>query len=830
MPSAKCLLLALLTAASCTLSARARGFIDRLEPPVAERGKTTRVTLVGSQLANARDLWTSLPAGAVSATAITSEPGRATFDLRVSATAPVGMAGLRLATTDGLSNVQLFLIDDLPVRPRPTLGDTPTKVTLPVALWGAFREGEVDRFALDATAGQRVSFEAVANRFGRDSDPLITIRDAAGRWIAEHDYDAGLYFDCRFEHVFAAAGAYVVEVRDARYHGGEHAAYVLRMGRFPAARTAVPAVVQPGATTDLRLPELGQTTVALATAPTQADGAFFAAVRRPGDEGSAWLPLEASSLSVTIHRETNNPHGAARLPMTAAGMGGLAGCIPAGNTLFAVGGLVTSRAPGTDAAMPGMLCGVLAKPNQRDLFWLRLKAGQRLIVRAEARSLNSPADLEMQILDGAERELRRASDTNGLDEPLRFDFAAPADGPYGLAVRDAARDGGPAFAYRIEVRPALPRLSVTAEVEGVTVPRASYQPIPITIVRADYAGPVLLTLLDAPPGVTLTPTLIPAGVNAVVCKLHAAPAAPLGVATFRIVAQPMSAWETIALKTATGRALPSAALPPTPTETVRTQPLIGRQLLNVDLIPYTLREDQRRLPPALTDRFALLVAPPAPFDFELVEPEIALARYQQALIPVRTTRAAGFAGPIAFTARGGQLADKQEGRTRVYAEFPPATAGQPAVNGVVVSRILANVAKTRIEVEASGLHEGRRVALMRTFDLDLRTAFEVTAEPPLLALLPGAAGRVRIVAKRVKTFDGAVKVELAPLAGFGLPPAVVIPAGRDTVDVEVKVPADAPPGRHGVGLHATATVSGFEEEHRGGRFEIDVRKPETPKK
>ena len=32
---------------------------------------------------------------------------------------------------------------------------------------------------------------------------------------------------------------------------------------------------------------------------------------------------------------------------------------------------------------------------------------------------------------------------------------------------------------------------------------------------------------------------------------------------------------------------------------VHTQPLIDRQIINVDLIPYGLREDQRRLPPGI---------------------------------------------------------------------------------------------------------------------------------------------------------------------------------------------------------------------------------------
>src|SRR5690242_18720206 len=54
------------------LSGRAPGqpFLEHLEPPVLEVGKTTRLTCVGSGLDRARDLWASLPAGSVRVRAV----------------------------------------------------------------------------------------------------------------------------------------------------------------------------------------------------------------------------------------------------------------------------------------------------------------------------------------------------------------------------------------------------------------------------------------------------------------------------------------------------------------------------------------------------------------------------------------------------------------------------------------------------------------------------------------------------------------------------------------------------------------------------------------
>jgi len=82
----------------------------------------------------------------------------------------------------------------------------------------------------------------------------------------------------------------------------------------------------------------------------------------------------------------------------------------------------------------------------------------------------------------------------------------------------------------------------------------------------------------------------------------------------------------------------------------------------------------------------------------------------------------------------------------------------------------------------------------------------------------------------VKTFSGPVHVELSSNGSLEHAEKVTIPAGKDSVEIEVKVPTDATPGRRSVALHGTADVDGFEEELRGGRIDIEVPRPETPKR
>ncbi len=769
-----------------TSPCRAQGFVEHFEPPVLERGKTTRVTVIGSQFGKPIGLWTSLPAGAVKATPV-GEPStsKAVLDVAIAADAPVGLCGVRLATEDELGNACLILIDDLPVRVAPPPHPGPlspgmergVKTSLPVALWGRFRKATVDRFAIDVAAGQRVSFEAVANRLGKDVDPLVTIRDAGGKIIAERDNDAGLYFDCRFAHTFAEKGTYTVEMRDARFHGSEHGFYVLRMGKFPAATAAMPTAIQWSKRFRLEIPGVqpliperpstdqeGRYAYAF---PKDAAGLFFGVVKRKGDEGSTWLPMEATDTAVVAHQHP-------------------------GNTIE----------DGTLGKVPGILCGVLQKPGDRHFFRVELTKGQRIQVRAEARAFNSPADLEIAITDAKGKEIRRAGEN--AQEEVALDFNAGTPGIYGVTVRDVNRDGGPAYAYRLDVRTPLPWVQVTADVEGLTVPRGDYQPIPLTVTRSDYAGKITLSLAGAPAGVTLTPSEIDDGVNAIVCKLSATPDAALGIHTLQILAH-----------------ITVADTPGAPS-LVRTRPLIDKQIINVDLIPHALREDQRRLPPSLTDRLALQITPPSYFTFALPQTQATLGRYQHVEFPIALTRTPGFEGPITYTAKGGQLAPKEEGRTRVYAEFVKD-------RGSIHSKILTNLAKHRVDVTAVGVQGGRRVTLTRTFELDIKSAFMVTAEPALLKLEPGATATVRLNAERLKTFDGDVTVQLSPVPGMELPDQVVIPRGQAGVDIKFKVSADRSPGRQNITLNASAIVNGFEEEQRG-RFEIDIVKAPMPKK
>ena len=198
----------ILIALGCHSTAMAQAFIEQLSPPVLQRGAVNRIEILGSDIAEAVGLWSSLPADLFRVRPVSDSGSKgAAFNVEVTSNAPLGLYGLRLATRSGLSNVHLFLVDELPVTRRTTLnpsgepagvsprteptaqnvrGLTPSgspeaiAVKLPACITANCRPAATDRYAIEVAKGQRVAFEVIGSRLGKDYDPLVRVRDAAG--------------------------------------------------------------------------------------------------------------------------------------------------------------------------------------------------------------------------------------------------------------------------------------------------------------------------------------------------------------------------------------------------------------------------------------------------------------------------------------------------------------------------------------------------------------------------------------------------------------------------------------------------------------------------
>src|SRR5689334_13864821 len=80
------------------------------DPLAAAPGKATEVTFLGEFSGKPLSLWTSFPAEA----SLIADDHAIRYRVTVPGDTPVGIAAMRLITTAGPANLQLFMIDDLP--------------------------------------------------------------------------------------------------------------------------------------------------------------------------------------------------------------------------------------------------------------------------------------------------------------------------------------------------------------------------------------------------------------------------------------------------------------------------------------------------------------------------------------------------------------------------------------------------------------------------------------------------------------------------------------------------------------------------------------------
>ncbi len=705
------------------------------------------------------------------------EPSRddlASFEVKVDRDAPLGIYGLRLATRSGLSNVKLFLIDDLPVvteREPNARTATPQHLSWPVAVLGRAGAADVDRYSIDVEAGQRVTFEVVGSRLGQDFDPVVTIKDARGRRVVERDNDVGLIFDCRFEHTFEQTGKCTIEVCDSRFRGSEHLTYVLRIGRFPEGRVAFPSTIRAGDALALSIPGADGFTQRVAIPKQAPTECFFQELRRTSDQASAWVPLQVSGYSNTLEQEPND-----------------------------------AAEKATPAPIPRVLHGAIATPGDRDAFAFDLAAGQRLTAHVECRPLGSPADLDVSLIDPDGKTVNRLDTLP--DGETTLEIQAKTKGRHVLQVHSLTGEGGPEYVYRITIALREPAVRLVADASGLAIARGSHQPLPLSVTRTDFSGPVMLELRGAPPGMALRTAIIREGEADLDDTITVADTVPEGLYSVQVVARTR----------ADGRERVTLAT---------TLPLIDRlpSGRGPHGEPFELREDQRRLPPTLTDRIAILVTPPSPYTFELPDRLVVVPRYLEATFRLETTRAAGFDAPITFVARGGTLDPLNLQKPRVVAEVPVATRDRTTVAGVLRSGVNSELRKHRVTVTAHAIDEGRSVDLTRTFELETRVSYEPSAEPPRPEIPAGKSAMVAIRANRIPPFNGPITIRPSGGAGWVLPPVVEIPAGVDHVELKVLVPPGTRPGVYRVALPGSARVAKFDEPVTGKPIEVVVVAP-----
>lgn len=145
------------------------------------------------------------------------------FEVVTPADYPPGNLEVVVATPKGEAKYSLPIGGEAPtvaeMEPNPGFKQSQA-IALPQVVIGRIENpADVDVYAIDVQAGQKLHGEVHAERLGSGLDALLSIYDSRGRLVATQD-DLSDSRDARLEVTAAAAGKWFVVVQDANDQGG----------------------------------------------------------------------------------------------------------------------------------------------------------------------------------------------------------------------------------------------------------------------------------------------------------------------------------------------------------------------------------------------------------------------------------------------------------------------------------------------------------------------------------------------------------------------------------------------------------------------------------
>lgn len=197
--------------------------IRSLTPLAIRPGVSVELKISGTDVARAETLWTSFPSAVKR-----SGPG----SFQVAAKCSNGLGAIRVAGSNGVSNLRFIVIDDLPSAPESSTNQsraTAQPVAFGSAVDGACAELACDWFRLRLNKGEAVVIETIAARLGSRLDSIVRVVGGRGHELARNDDAPGQFGDSRVHFTAPASGEYFIEVRDANYAGGAAFFYRLRV-------------------------------------------------------------------------------------------------------------------------------------------------------------------------------------------------------------------------------------------------------------------------------------------------------------------------------------------------------------------------------------------------------------------------------------------------------------------------------------------------------------------------------------------------------------------------------------------------------------------------
>jgi hypothetical protein len=423
--------------------------------------------------------------------------------------APPGRRELRLATTRGVTNPLVFNVGQLPeVSRKPMITSTlqvlgkeeqalrkrppeeeEVLVTVPCTANGQIASGEVNRYRFEARKGQRllISVEArLLNPYVADAvpgwfQPVLTLRNAGGKEVAFcDDYrfkpDPVLFFEVPED------GPYVLHLTDAIYRGREDFVYRLTIGELPFVTSIFPLGGRAGEPAKFEMTGWNLAKAVLTPPSKDAGPGIHRVAASSSGFASNCLPLALDTLPEGFDKEPNNSPPSAQ-----------------------------------KVTLPIIINGRIDRPDDWDVFQLAGRAGDTVVAEVSARRLDSPLDSVLKLTDAGGSVLAVSDDredaeagvnTHHADSYLMFKL--PADGTYCVHLGDAARNGGPAYAYRLRLSQPQPDFALYVVPSSLALRAKATASVNVQVIRKDgFTGPISVVLKNPPAGFSLTGGSIP---------------------------------------------------------------------------------------------------------------------------------------------------------------------------------------------------------------------------------------------------------------------------------------------------------------------------------
>lgn len=779
--------------------------IRSLFPPGVTVGQTAEWTLTGTGLDKV-DRWI------VTGSGVDVRAGKEADKLTVTASADAlpGFRELRGSGPDGISNLLVFRVDSLPQTVESEPNDTAehaNPISIGAAVAGVLKPQDVDYYRVQGRAGQRIAIDLEARRLGTSIMPVVTVMAAGGTPLAQVRETPGAGEDCRLPFTLPADSAYLIEVRENAFGGGDNAAYRLRLDPAPYATALFPLGGRKGETITV--------TASGGTLPEP----LTQRVTLPDQPGTI-VELE---------------------PFDAPG----GRVIPPGRLIVGDGPemLEPPAVNGADATplpLGTTVNGRIEHAGEVDRYSLAVKKGKPVRVRVQAAPLGSWLDSVVAIRDekgnllaenddpGNPNAPRRAGVIFGISEAQadsRLDYEPKADGTVIVEVTDRYGDGGDAYGYRLDansgqadfaiqillVNPGVNRRVVAGRQAPVppgstgafNLRPGTRLPVNFLIAPEGFTGQIEVRAEGLPPGVTSTAVKLritgptrgqPLGG---LIELRADGDAEPAVGDLRLMATGTSATGETITRTATAQ----VAFPPLASSSPRPAAFgtraVTRQVAHLPVaIVATLRHGNPSAklfgPPRPVALAPLAIRPPGPL-LQGGRIEVALA-----LLPARP--------PV----ESFQLEAEVKGRgfiTQTLVSDEETTTDDGSTAAAIVRVLAATDAPVgphtmTIRVVPKG---GKPSA--REVEIDVRAPVHVDTSKGSIALAPGGTAMLAISVRREAGYGGPIDVRLEGLPkGVKAAGPLRLAPNEDRLEARLAMDADAPPLAEPAPIRVVAVV------------------------